>query len=321
MRLLVPGARVGDVRPMGEGGRHARFSLSSGSSTAAGVAFGSNGALAAAQAEPSDLTVRLEVNQWKGAVEPRALLEGSRAGGEGPGASEGASTADCACGGSEADAAWWSRFDEELVVELAAEPEPPGPDPDGRSALSHGRRSAVALIGELLSSGGRVMIVGADARRRAKLATLAASPTRFGGSHSVICPSCPAEALEAAAGNAQLLLVDWEVLAAVPSRRPASPTLFWSTRRRARASPRLPQRTGPASCTRAWGGGRRAAGPLLGRALAASRGARRDLPGARRRTALRRRARRPALWRRPLPPVAGGCGALRTRAVSWGLPT
>ena len=43
VRLIVPGARVRDVRPMGEGERHARFSLEGASARARGVAFGVNG--------------------------------------------------------------------------------------------------------------------------------------------------------------------------------------------------------------------------------------------------------------------------------------
>ena len=45
-RLLVPGARFRDVRPMGEG-RHARFSVISGGARARAVAFGCDGRLGA----------------------------------------------------------------------------------------------------------------------------------------------------------------------------------------------------------------------------------------------------------------------------------
>ena len=45
-RLLVPGARFDDVRPMGEG-RHARFSVGSGGARARAVAFGCDGRVAA----------------------------------------------------------------------------------------------------------------------------------------------------------------------------------------------------------------------------------------------------------------------------------
>ena len=44
-RLLVPGARFTDVRPMGEG-RHARFAVCSGGTRARAVAFGCDGRLA-----------------------------------------------------------------------------------------------------------------------------------------------------------------------------------------------------------------------------------------------------------------------------------
>ena len=58
VRFLVAGARLGDVRPMGEGERHARFSVASGARRALGVAFGVNGKLdeaASSAREPSDM--------------------------------------------------------------------------------------------------------------------------------------------------------------------------------------------------------------------------------------------------------------------------
>jgi single-stranded-DNA-specific exonuclease len=72
-RLLVPGARFEDVRPMGEG-RHARFSVSSGGARARAVAFGCDGGLPGREGGPLDATFRLERNVWKGAVEPRLVL-------------------------------------------------------------------------------------------------------------------------------------------------------------------------------------------------------------------------------------------------------
>ncbi len=75
VRLLVPGAKLADVRRMGEGDRHARFSLTSGSTRALGVAFGVNGELdAVAAAGPVDVSLELELNEWNGAVEPRVVL-------------------------------------------------------------------------------------------------------------------------------------------------------------------------------------------------------------------------------------------------------
>jgi single-stranded-DNA-specific exonuclease len=72
-RLLVPGARFGDVRTMGEG-RHARFSVSSGGVRARAVAFGCDGRVADDLERPQDATFRLERNSWNGAVEPRLVL-------------------------------------------------------------------------------------------------------------------------------------------------------------------------------------------------------------------------------------------------------
>src|SRR5204862_5430114 len=85
VRLLVPGARLADVRPMGSGERHARFTLASGPRRALGVAFGVNGELgAAATADAAlDVSVALEVNQWNGAIEPRVVLRSLYAPSEG----------------------------------------------------------------------------------------------------------------------------------------------------------------------------------------------------------------------------------------------
>jgi single-stranded-DNA-specific exonuclease len=73
-RLLVPGARFGDVRPMGEAGRHARFTVISGGARARAVAFGCDGRVAAGPDQPLDATFRLERNAYNGAVEPRLVL-------------------------------------------------------------------------------------------------------------------------------------------------------------------------------------------------------------------------------------------------------
>ncbi|HTU84265.1 MAG TPA: single-stranded-DNA-specific exonuclease RecJ [Solirubrobacteraceae bacterium] len=76
-RLLVPGARLSDLRPMGEG-RHLRFSVGSGGISARAVAFGCDGQLGVEPEQPVDATFRLERNFWKGAVEPRLILGHAR---------------------------------------------------------------------------------------------------------------------------------------------------------------------------------------------------------------------------------------------------
>jgi single-stranded-DNA-specific exonuclease len=72
-RLLVPGARFGDVRTMGEG-RHARFTVTSGGARARAVAFGCGARVAEDLGRPQDATFRLERNAYNGAVEPRLVL-------------------------------------------------------------------------------------------------------------------------------------------------------------------------------------------------------------------------------------------------------
>jgi single-stranded-DNA-specific exonuclease len=69
--LLVPAARLVDARPMGEEGRHVRFTVEAGGHRARAVAFGV-GSLP--QGDLHDVTFALELNEWNGAVEPRLVL-------------------------------------------------------------------------------------------------------------------------------------------------------------------------------------------------------------------------------------------------------
>jgi single-stranded-DNA-specific exonuclease len=69
--LLVPAARLVDPRPMGEDGRHVRFTVEAGGHRARAVAFGI-GHLP--DGDLHDATFALELNEWGGAVEPRLML-------------------------------------------------------------------------------------------------------------------------------------------------------------------------------------------------------------------------------------------------------
>src|SRR5206468_4268672 len=96
--------------PMGEGERHARFRLQSGARSALGVAFGVNGELAAARlAEPLDVSLRLELNEWNGMVEPRVVL------GELYPASSAMESGEPA---HPTDEEWWRRLDAEREAPL-----------------------------------------------------------------------------------------------------------------------------------------------------------------------------------------------------------
>jgi single-stranded-DNA-specific exonuclease len=202
VRLLVPSARVRDVRPMGEG-KHARFNLHSGGHRALGVAFG-RPRLGVGEKDPVDAAVRLEVNRWNGSVEPRLVLRELYP----------VEAQACRC----PDAEWWGRFERELRLPLEA---PAEAGPAGRETL-RGGSSAAAVVAELLSAGAEVLAVCADATRRAGVADLA----RFADLPPLACERCggiavdalrkPAltdyaaleRAPDAAAGFAHVVLVD-----------------------------------------------------------------------------------------------------------------
>jgi single-stranded-DNA-specific exonuclease len=161
VRLLVPSARVRDVRTMGEG-KHARFSLHSGSHRALGVAFGRS-RLGVGDDDPVDAAIRLEVNHWNGAVEPRVVLRELYPW-----------KAEANGNGADGDAAgWWRRFEAELAAPLDEgapedEGDPPAKGPERRTV--RGPNSPAATVFELLSSGASVLALVADASRRAALA-------------------------------------------------------------------------------------------------------------------------------------------------------
>ena len=220
VRLLVPSARVGDVQTMGEG-KHARFSLRSGSHRALGVVFGRS-TLGVGEDSPVDAAVRLEVNRWNGAEEPRVLLRQLYP--LGPPADV-ASLHICECSDEE----WWERFESELHRDLdgwLAEGAGRTAQGAGRTAqgagreLVHGKGSISSVLAELVSSGDSVLAVCADASRRAALANGATGLARFNcGAARIACSRCGRGALAglAAGGTAGLALTDYEALAAVPA--------------------------------------------------------------------------------------------------------
>src|SRR5205823_3629113 len=73
--LLVPAARVADVRSMGHESQHARFTISGGGARARAVAFRTTASSLPDSVEDRfDAAVKLELNEWNGAVEPRLVL-------------------------------------------------------------------------------------------------------------------------------------------------------------------------------------------------------------------------------------------------------
>jgi len=223
VRLMVPSARMTDVRTMGEEGKHSRFSLHSGSHRALGVAFGRT-SFGVDDDDMLDAAVRLEVNHWNGAVEPRVVLREVYPLDEIPDA---VSAHPCECDEAE----WWARFEAELGRDLTAQ----GNAVERNSRIERGslhgsaggsRRmveghgsSVTATIAELVSSGAGVLAVAADASRRAALANGATGLARFnGGAALIACSRCNAEAVAALAarGSGGLALVDYAALAMAP---------------------------------------------------------------------------------------------------------
>jgi single-stranded-DNA-specific exonuclease len=146
--LLVPAARLVDPRPMGEEGRHVRFTVEAGGHRARAVAFGM-GHLP--DGDLHDATFALELNEWGGAVEPRLVLRHAQ---------PPMPTPIELVGEPEDDV-------EAALAELAASL--PGAGAASRAAgVPRDRRGggAAGTLAALVASGEPVLVVCADARRR-----------------------------------------------------------------------------------------------------------------------------------------------------------
>jgi single-stranded-DNA-specific exonuclease len=218
VRLLVPSAQVSDVRTMGEG-KHARFSLHSGSHRALGVAFGRS-SLGVEDEDVLDASVRLELNHWNGSVEPRVVLRELHPLEE-PDPERPVVPHSCSC----EEAEWWQRFETELESDPGAETAKTVPGEPFLRSRGGGRRvvdggaPATVAIAELVSSGAGVLAVCADASRRAALANGATGLARFnGGAALVACHRCDGEEIARLRGRAEsgLALTDFGALEREP---------------------------------------------------------------------------------------------------------
>ncbi|MFL5908357.1 MAG: single-stranded-DNA-specific exonuclease RecJ [Solirubrobacterales bacterium] len=228
-RLLVPSGRLRQVTSLGKEGKHSRFQLESGAGRAVGVAFGMNGKISGHEDRPTDLSVQLEVDRWNGAEQPRVVVRELY-----PRDEADPESGACGEGCPAPDLEWWDRFD--LETERAREGRPGhlmdvrAADGPRRETVDRRGGAAVASLAELISSGESVLAICADAARRAKLASSAADPRRFGASPPrVSCCRCGGEQLDAVLtgptekpGQPGLVLADWAAIA----RRPAAPRRF-----------------------------------------------------------------------------------------------
>jgi single-stranded-DNA-specific exonuclease len=224
VRLMVPSARVTDVRTMGEEGKHSRFSLHSGSHRALGVAFGRS-SFGVDDDDMLDAAVRLEVNHWNGAIEPRVVLREVY-----PHEvdADALSPHPCECGEAE----WWARFEAELARDLtvqedavernrriATESHHSNGGGSRRHQVHSAGSSVTATIAELVSSGAGVLAVTADASRRAALANGASGLARFNsGAALIACHRCGGDVIAGLAtrSTSGLALVDYAALAMAP---------------------------------------------------------------------------------------------------------
>ena len=186
--LLVPAARISDVRGMGEEQKHSRFTISSGGRRARAVAFRTPpGPLAKLGEESCSLCVRLERSEWNGVVEPRLVLRATSLPARTP----------CE--------AW---PEPSLREALALQPAPAPPAAPARIASDRREEGIAGIAGELLATGERVLVVCADpVRRRAALDRVLGGLVP--GVRPTICSwDALADDVRAAAAFPHLLLLD-----------------------------------------------------------------------------------------------------------------
>jgi single-stranded-DNA-specific exonuclease len=228
-RLLVPSGRLREVRPLGEQGKHSRFQLESGAGRAVGVAFGMNGEISRREDQALDLSIELEVDRWNGAEQPRVVVREVYP--LAAPADPDAKPTPCGDNCPAPEPEWWERLERELARVTEGSPgallDVRRAEVARREAIDRRGGAAVASLAELISSGEPVLAICADAGRRAKLASEAADPRRFGAAlPRVACGRCGSQGLDAAFANApssaRLVLADWTSVAL----RPQAPLAF-----------------------------------------------------------------------------------------------
>ena len=204
-RLLVPGAQLTDVRPMGEG-RHARFSVSSGGVRARAVAFGCDGRVGDDSGDPRDATFKLERNAWNGAVEARLVLRHEQR-----------------CAPAPIDVLGEPiEYLPAVLAELGSADAPVSASIGGRrSVIDRRGESPLVVLGDAVAGGGAVLALCADVPRR-----LAGLQARVGG-FALACHQTLARDPTLADAYEQLVLLDPPALGGVPTRGAGYAQLAW----------------------------------------------------------------------------------------------
>ena len=212
--VLVPAARVSDVRSMGEG-RHVRFTVTSGGARSRAVGFGIGAATGPVLRDSStrhDLVARLEANEWRGAVEPRLVVRSLHpVCGDEPAAGCGT----CAC--RRDDASWWEAL---RAASDAPEPRPPACAAGAERAVVDRRgEGALGVLGDLMTTGDPLLVLCADVSRRAAPLERDLAAERFGRDPWLrLSARCgPGAAERAGAAATAPVLCEYGVLAAEPA--------------------------------------------------------------------------------------------------------
>jgi single-stranded-DNA-specific exonuclease len=206
VRLLIPAATLSDPRPMGEN-RHVRFTVEAGGIRARAVAFGTAGKIPCDADGPVDATFCLELNEWGGTVEPRLVLRHARPAEPQPIDLLAAPDADPV-------GALQLAPDADAAPGLAPLPEWPPPTAPLDGARDRRGGGIAGVVSSLVASGEPVLVVAADARRRARHlsgrlggfaltdhATLERDPAIAAGyDHLVVLDPPPYDGLAAAPG-------------------------------------------------------------------------------------------------------------------------
>jgi single-stranded-DNA-specific exonuclease len=218
--VLVPAAKVSDVRAMG-GGRHVRFTVTSGGTRSRAVGFGigpgQNG-LRDADAR-HDLSARLEANEWQGAVEPRLVVRSLHPV-EAPAACDGAGGCS-ACSCRMDDEAWWdaawSAYEQPEFAPLRTA------HGERRTVCDHRHQGALGKLGDLITTGESLLVVCADVSRRAAPLERDLDAGRFARSPwAKLSGRCDGATVARVTAGATLALCDYAALECTP----ALPTRF-----------------------------------------------------------------------------------------------
>ena len=238
INVLVPAAKVSDVRPMG-GGKHVRFNVTSGGLRSRAVGFGiAPGSSTLGDGEARhDLAARLEANEWQGSVEPRLVVRSLHPVEE---------SEECAADHAD-EAAWWdavwTAYETEPVVALpTARPEP-------RTIADQRDRGALGVLGDLMTTGESLLVVCADVSRRAAVLTRDLDASRFARSPWTRVPA------HCAPGGTQsdLVLTEHAALAANPSLAGRFTHVFALDPPPSPAARSLLERSGPGFLHLGWG--------------------------------------------------------------------